>query len=308
MSSFPSRLSAGDAPTADPYVPVEEVARRLDLPLGVLLRRVEAGDVPARRVEGPDGVHYSVRLSDLGVHIDEAQTEPVAAEPLAEEHSNAASGKIAEPESVTPVDVIGSVALPSSWPDKVVPPPSEELAAVSSPRAPAADLEAHDGSAAGRNDVAPRGAPASIAATDKPAPPPDQPAERPAGGPVRPQRGGDRDTRLSTTRLEPKQEVANMALDPRELVAGLLDRWERTLEQRIYVEQRQRFETELNARQNLLKQLQLELQTARAEHAAAQAEKDRDLAQRLRQVADLQRDLNVSKDEAKRRRGWFGRR
>src|SRR5207244_5813783 len=55
---------------AEPYLPVEEVARRLDLPLGILLRRVEAGDVPARRVEGPDGVRYSLRLSDLGVEPD----------------------------------------------------------------------------------------------------------------------------------------------------------------------------------------------------------------------------------------------
>ena len=55
------------APGAEPYLPVEEVARRLDLPLGILLRRVEAGDVPSRREEGPDGVRYMVRLGDLGI-------------------------------------------------------------------------------------------------------------------------------------------------------------------------------------------------------------------------------------------------
>ena len=76
----------------------------------------------------------------------------------------------------------------------------------------------------------------------------------------------------------PRGDLATMSLDARELVAGLLDRWERTLEQRIYTEQRQRFQAELVARQNMVKQLQMELHTARAEHAAAQAEKDRVLA------------------------------
>ena len=51
----------------EPYLPVEEVAQRLDLPLGILLRRVEAGDVPSRREEGPGGVRYLVRLGDLGI-------------------------------------------------------------------------------------------------------------------------------------------------------------------------------------------------------------------------------------------------
>ena len=98
-----------------------------------------------------------------------------------------------------------------------------------------------------------------------------------------------------------------MVIDSRELVSGLLDRWERTLEQRIHVELRQRFEAELNARQNLVKQLQLELQTARAEHAAYAAESDRHQAQLERQVADLQRE-NAAAYDANRRRGFFHRR
>ena len=105
---------------------------------------------------------------------------------------------------------------------------------------------------------------------------------------------------------EPRRDVASMtSLDPRELVAGLLDRWERTLEQRIYSEQRQRFEAELNARQNLVKQLQLELQTARAEHAAAQAEKDRRLADRDRRISELEAGPPDPQDVANRRRRWF---
>jgi peptidoglycan hydrolase CwlO-like protein len=107
-----------------------------------------------------------------------------------------------------------------------------------------------------------------------------------------------------------------MSLDARELVAGLLDRWERTLEQRIYTEQRQRFQAELVARQTMVKQLQMELHTARAEHAAAQAEKDRVLAGKERELADRERDLAESRriaqaaaqavaPPASRRRRWF---
>ncbi len=114
----------------------------------------------------------------------------------------------------------------------------------------------------------------------------------------------------------PRGDLASMSLDARELVAGLLDRWERTLEQRIYTEQRQRFQAELVARQNMVKQLQMELHTARAEHAAAQAEKDRLLAGKERELADRERDLAETRrlaqqaeqetaPTASRRRRWF---
>ncbi len=252
-------------PGAEPYLPVEEVARRLDLPLGILLRRVEAGDVPSRREDGPDGVHFLVRLGDLG--IESATVEP-SAPPPPPAVPTADSNAIDQSPSV---DVVGiaqqpaaqqqtpavpapppAAQLPTSWPDKVVPPPAEELAA-----------EAQ--SAHGR------------------------------GGAL-----------IDIGSNEPRRDVASMtSLDPRELVAGLLDRWERTLEQRIYSEQRQRFEAELNSRQNLVKQLQLELQTARAEHAAAQAEKDRRLADRDRRISDLEARFPDTQDVAAKRRRWF---
>lgn len=239
-------------PSAEPYLPVEEVARRLDLPLGILLRRVEAGDVPSRREETPDGVRYSVRLGDLG--IESPLVDPVAMAappppPPVEVTNHARPAPVDENGSV---DVVGT-AQASSWPDKVVPPPAEELAE-----------EAQ--TTHGRN-------------------------------------GSIVEIELSS---EPHRDVASMtSLDPRELVAGLLDRWERTLEQRIYSEQRQRFEAELNARQNLVKQLQLELQTARAEHAAAQAEKDRRIADRDRRISELEVRLPEPQDPAGKRRRWF---
>jgi hypothetical protein len=239
--------AATTAPGDEPYLPVEEVAQRLDLPLGILLRRVEAGDVPSRREEGPDGVRYLVRLGDLGIESPMSDVSTALAPPPP------------PPEAVnheTPVDATQSVdvvgtAQPSSWPDKVVPPPAEELAA---------EATSHG-----------RGA-----------------------------------SMIEVGSSEPRRDVASMtSLDPRELVAGLLDRWERTLEQRIYSEQRQRFEAELNARQNLVKQLQLELQTARAEHAAAQAEKDRRLADRDRRISDLEAGAGDPQDVSGRRRRWF---
>jgi len=240
-------------PGAEPYLPVEEVARRLDLPLGILLRRVEAGDVPSRREEGPDGVHFLVRLGDLGIEGPSGATAvvpPLLTLPEVPDPP-ALTQQDFSPESAPAVDVVGT-ARPTSWPDKVVPPPAEELAAE------AQTVHAR-------------------------------------GGPM-----------IDLTSNEPRRDVASMtSLDPRELVAGLLDRWERTLEQRIYSEQRQRFEAELNARQNLVKQLQLELQTARAEHAAAQAEKDRRLADRDRRIGELEARLPDPQDVAGKRRRWF---
>ena len=169
-------------PGIEPYLPVEEVARRLDLPLGILLRRVEAGDVPSRREETPDGVRYLVRLGDLG--IEGATSNGVAAPPPPPPPADAVNGQ-APVDQAPSVDVVGT-AQPSSWPDKVVPPPAEELAA-----------EAQ--TAHGRG--------VSV---------------------------------IEVGSNEPRRDVASMtSLDPRELVAGLLDRWERTLEQRIYSEQRQ---------------------------------------------------------------------
>lgn len=266
MSTTPADAVAGEETAAEPYLPIEEVARRLDLPLGVLIRRVEAGDVSARRSEGPDGARYSVRVSDLGLSRDEpAGSPPAEADKTGEEIAAAevANGRVELP----------GTRMPKSWPDKVVPAPAEELAAVPSRPAP---------EAGGVNGAQAR---------TRPAPAREDAPHRDVG-------------LISGT---PRGEVANMALDPRELVAGLLDRWERTLEQRIYAEQRQRFETELNSRQNLLKQLQLELQTARAEHAAAEADKDRRLADRERQISDLQREMSTSREVVSRKRSWFHR-
>jgi hypothetical protein len=210
-------LEVDHAGGGEQYLPVEDIARRLDLPLGVLLRRVEAGDVPSKREVGPFGVRYSLRLSDLGIESANDVTQ-------------------AAPGNSSSVDVMGSRSL---WPD--------QLGAAPAP--PSRELQTAD----------------------------------------------------------PRHELAAMTIDPRELVAGLLDRWERTLEQRIYAEQRMRFEAELNTRQNLVKQLQLELQTARAEQAAALADRDRRLAENERRNLELQNELAAAREAAARRRRLFRR-
>src|SRR5580692_5909819 len=123
QTSMPAATTT--APGDEPYLPVEEVAQRLDLPLGILLRRVEAGDVPSRREEGPDGVRYLVRLGDLGIEspVMDAMSVPAPPPPP----PIAPNGD--EPvDLLATVDVVGT-AQASSWPDKVVPPPAEELAA-----------------------------------------------------------------------------------------------------------------------------------------------------------------------------------
>ena len=240
------------ADLVEPYVPAGEVARRLGLPLPILLRRIEAGDVPAQRVEGPAGAEWRVRLSDLGV-------QPLALE----------DGSVTDDVADDVTDEAGDEQLDDA---------AEE---------PAAEQEAHE------------------AEVEEPELPVEEEEETVAAD--EPANVETAVARVPETATELRAEVAGIRLDPRELVSGLLDRWERTLEQRIYAEQRQRFEGELNARQNLVKQLQLELQTARAEHAALQADRDRRMAELERRIWDLQRELDGAQETMARRRGIFRR-
>jgi hypothetical protein len=380
---------AGD----EPYLLVEEVAERLGLPLSVLLHRVEAGDIPSRRIEADDGVHYALRIGDLGIELDEEAVRAAAID--GDESTMSASfeppstdqvdgGRVFEPGDSDGVEsaiasafnsgplqvpgeppaiageIVGEEA-PDGAPEAAAeqpaapmwsvrprepaqPPPwiiqnpavgdesaSEdqeddedevEEAAEPTPAAAVEDVDEDEDdddrylpprSGAGTADDQDDGIPALVHAGDAPqveefdeetavaelaVPPP----ERASVG------------LLDTASQSPRGDLASMSLDARELVAGLLDRWERSLEQRIYTEQRQRFQAELVARQNMVKQLQMELHSARAEHAAAQAEKDRMLATKERELADRERDLADTRRQAGeaarnvppvRRRRWF---
>jgi hypothetical protein len=239
-------------------LPVEVVAERLGLPAAMLIRRIEAGDIPARRVEDAGGSGYRVRIADLG-----PATDAVVAEDDEEDDDDGQEIR----GTAAPLMRNGHVAR------------TAEHVADDDAVALADDDEDADGLAG--EDLG-----------DAVPPPPP--------------RGAVELAPLDAQDEGPRAELAMMALDPRELVAGLLDRWERTLEQRIYAEQRQRFEAELTNRQTKVKQLQLELAAVRAEHAAALAEKERQLGERYRELSQREREINDIRTQP-RRRGWFAR-
>lgn len=329
--------------TADEqYLLVEEVADRLGLPLAVLLRRVEAGDIPARRIENENGVHYSLRLADLGIEpmSDDASEPDHGGARFAGGTSNPAAGvapDVAAPtasdggEVLDAVDITGrrvggdqprpeSSAAPSQPADHREPaqraPGGSPSWLQAEPTEPMEEDEAPHRADAVRDVATATELPPVAIAPDEPGPP--AAAELSVPPPFVAGRRPAAD--VLDTQSTPRGDLAVMSLDARELVAGLLDRWERTLEQRIYTEQRQRFQGELTARQNMVKQLQMELHTARAEHAAAQAEKDRSLAEKERELADRERDLADARRLAEeterllapsvsaRRRRWFWQR
>ena len=381
----------------EPYLRLEEVADRLGLPLSVLLHRVEAGDIPAQRTEDEDGVHYSVRLGDLGIEVDDeglrasamrddddddGDEATLSAEFQRDESAASVRSAIVsafnsgreplpgevqgDPDPTSRLDEDDAAdALDTStqhgWadPDSIEPWPEDASPApawTSRPREPQqapvwlspvpAGEDGEEGATEptdeldqledddtedvedvyvaaepDADELADDGMPElALPSLD---PPPDDSitfdedtvvAEMAVPPPSRETQFGI----VEAGRPGPRGDLASMSLDARELVAGLLDRWERTLEQRIYTEQRQRFQAELVSRQNMVKQLQMELQTARAEHAAAQAEKDRILAGKERELADRERDLAESRwaaeeaerqtattTEGVRRRRWF---
>ena len=432
-----------EGPAEERYVPVEEIAEKLGLPLSVLLRRVEAGDVPSRRIDTDSGPHYALRLSDLGIEPDEpdepsdagginsfdrgaeAAPESVDAEheilqpawstrPLEPRQPPVWITAAPRPESGAPAEPIGhdepghahpdpseehpdpseidvedgssmsaaepapaeheagqlAAWEPADWHRRAEDPavahpaaqeaaaehvaaaawepaaehpedePEEPAAAPWEPpaahRAPAWEPPAEEGvtTEPEEPEVAAEPMAAEPAAfqlaTAEPQPAPvvaSEPAQEPAPAPTptaepalhalsAPEPARAPASNLMDPLGGPRTDLASMSLDARDLVAGLLDRWERTLEQRIYTEQRQRFQVELSARQSMVRELQMELQTARAEHAAAQAEKDRLLAAKERELADRERDLAETRryvEEAERsgpsseqpRRRWF---
>lgn len=286
MTSLPSY----QPPAPDDELPVEEVAQRLGLPLGLLIRRVEAGDVPARREDGPGGVRYHLRLADLGIEPSDVMGDDEAVEwDAAIATTTTATVDETVDEKVGDAD-IEDVVGESDDEDDLDDAGEQEL--VGSAVEKSHPIETPDDTETNLFDTA---------ADDIDGVLPDEILAESS------QEASPLEQALFDYPMpSPRGEVAAMSLDPRELVAGLLDRWERTLEQRIYIEQRQRFEGVLNARENLIKQLQMELQVARAEHAAAQADKERELAERERHLATLEREAADHRAETKKR-GWFRR-
>ncbi len=104
----------------------------------------------------------------------------------------------------------------------------------------------------------------------------------------------------STLLASPGAASAAMGtIDARELVAGLFERWERALEQRIQAEQRLRFEAELEQRLRQVRDLRQELDQTRKSQAAELAEREREVLQLRERVREL--------EQGPKRRGLFGR-
>ena len=93
--------------------------------------------------------------------------------------------------------------------------------------------------------------------------------------------------------------LAINSLDARELVAGLFERWERALEQRIQAEQRLRFEAELEQRMRQVRDLRQELDQTRQAQAAELAEREREVLELRNRIREL--------EQAPRGRGLFRR-
>jgi polyhydroxyalkanoate synthesis regulator phasin len=93
--------------------------------------------------------------------------------------------------------------------------------------------------------------------------------------------------------------LAINSIDARELVAGLFERWERALEQRIQAEQRLRFEAELEQRMRQVRDLRQELDQTRQAQAAEMAEREREVMELRNRIRDL--------EQAPRGRGLFRR-
>ncbi len=269
-SAYPDTSANGEK-----YLTVEDVALRLGLPYDLVMRRVQAGDIPSRRVE-VDGVEtFELRLADLGLAPDAAD--------------------IVDDASLDGVvEVVGTPPFMIDNAD-IVENREEYFTAATAVHS---SVTFDDASSINLGDVV-----EETIELEQLVPPPTR--ERQS---------------LANLDTGPLADISGMQIDPRELVAGLLDRWERTLEQRIYAEQRQRFETELLSRQTMVRELQMELRTARAEHAAVQSEKERQLASRERALSDAEAELDKSRRAAQqaqiqlqaqaaaKKRGWLFRR
>lgn len=224
MSAHASTTTSGTS-SRTPFatheeMPLEDIAARLGLPLEMLLRRVEAGDLPARRVTDATGTHYFLRPEYLGTVADRAAS--------------------------TPVGEVRGVAITA-----------------------ASTATAHKSNKGGA-------------------------AEQSGSG------SALMDLFMDASSL-------SQGLDPRELIAGLLERWEKTLEQRIYIEQRQRFEGELNERQSQVRLLESEIQLERVQHASTLADKDRLIAERERVLSERERELGTLRAASARKRRFFRR-
>ena len=307
------------APTVDSeYVQIETVAETLGIPVSLIKRRVEVGDVPSHKIRENGTVAYYVRWEDLGIvpPASEAESpvpEKVNLEDFVEQDpwgGLSGSTSCVEESSTTPDEAseVHSGTYPEISDDTTDPwgesSPSSESAYVS----PEADASSTVDTVTGY-PVSEAEVPQTVAEDDQDILTVQLTGVSQSLPDVEShvvQFGSDT---ASTPLVQEspagfRQEVSSMQLDAREIVSGLLDRWEHTLEQRIYAEHRQRFETELLSRQSTVKNLQMEIQTSRAQHAADLAQKDRLIAERERHIAECEREIRDLRSQLSKKRRW----
>ena len=340
----------------DDYLTVDEVAARMALPLEMIQRRIESGDIPVHWVEIGGKLEMRISAAEIGVPgPGGAPTpfptpegfEPSENEAVPEADSGPASWSVresqyptdvwaaaeaeapapaaappaipweAETEEDVPAAELGAGTEPvwrpdpGTWEDEPLQPslggdrtgelspfnpagtdayfPLEEpaaefaappLPAASGPFSPAALSADEDEEAApfgSDDDGADIGVGSSAIDLDAPLP------SQGLGGPdfvdvPRP-------SALAAAQ-GPESALAINSIDARELVAGLFERWERALEQRIQAEQRLRFEAELERRLRQVRDLRQELENTRKSTAAQLAEREQEvmaLRNRLRE-------------------------
>ncbi len=273
----------------DEELPVEEVASRLGLPVGMLVRRIEAGMLPGRRLEALDGtVQYRVSAVAMGPGGDRPQPMeggvwPRA--PLAPEHEGPSTQESAAAQrSATATAPPPPAPRVHQW----TPPPAATdtpvaEAPVEAPRAaavPAAEarpsqvVDAARGGATALDGIAwrlPRGGSEVATTVDQ------------AGNPLA------------------RDDLGSMGIDARELVAALLERWERTYEQRIEAEYRLRYEGTLNEERSHYLRLERQVEELRAELMTLATAKEKDAVTARTALADRERDLAVLREQLQAR-------
>jgi hypothetical protein len=338
----------------DDYLTVDEVAAELALPLEMIQRRIESGDIPVHWVEVQGKLEMRISAADIGV--DAAAVSPTPFPAPEEFPGGEVAAAPAEETAPTAWSVRDSQYPSDVWtptdddpPTVVAPPPTPweaepegDLPAALGGDAPEPVWRQDPGAwedepldAAAAEAVTPELSPFTPAGADTyfpleeppvdfATPPPtttpfsdavepvdDEPVGAPFAGededddeivPV--EQTLDLEAPLPSETMGvpemvevprpsalaaaqgPESSLALNSLDARELVAGLFERWERALEQRIQAEQRLRFEAELERRLRQVRDLRQELENTRKSTAAQLAEREQEvlaLRNRLRE-------------------------
>jgi hypothetical protein len=224
-------------------LPVEEVASRLGVPVGMLVRRIEDGTVPGRRLEGPDGVLYRVAASVLPPTPEGADALPGA------EADGEVWSELAAP--VRDGTETGGDSRAKREPAHPSPPLTGQIIETLG-RHVNGDAQTHG---AVPLDYAPR--PGELA----------------------------------------RDGVVGPGIDARELVAALLDRWERTFEQRVHAEYQLRYDNKLADERACQLRLRGEIDVLRSELSALSQARDNDIGTARRIIADRDRDLAALREQ-----------